>query len=46
VKKDTSKGWLLMVGSKTGKCSVSATAAAVAPNYAALNRQQFWSVVK
>jgi hypothetical protein len=46
VKKDTSKGWLLTVGSKTGKCSVLATAAAVSPNYAALNRQQYWSVVK
>jgi hypothetical protein len=46
VKKNTSKGWLLTVGSKTGKCSVKATAAAVSPNYAALNRSQSWSVNK
>lgn len=47
VKKDTSKGWLLKVkGTPPAKCSVVATAAAVPPNYAPLNRQQFWSVVK
>jgi len=46
VTKSTSKGWRLKVGSKTGKCSVIATAAAVPPNYAAVNRKQFWSVVK
>lgn len=46
VKKDTSKGWLLVVGTKTGKCSVLASAAALSPNYAALSRQQSWSAVK
>jgi len=46
VKKNTSKGWLLIAGTKKGKCSVLASAAAVSPNYAALSRQQNWSVVK
>lgn len=46
VKKDKSKGWLLKVGSRSGKCSVKATAAAISPNYSALNRKQYWSAVK
>jgi hypothetical protein len=46
VVKDSSKGWLLKVGKKTGKCSVTATAAAVPPNYAALNTASYWTVVK
>ena len=46
VVKDSSKGWLLKVGKKTGKCSVTATSAAVPPNYAALNTASAWTVVK
>ena len=43
VKLDKSKGWLLKVGSKKGKCSAAAVAAGVPPNYAPLDREQFWS---
>ncbi len=46
VVKDSSKGWLLRVGKKTGECSVTATSAAVPPNFAALNTASYWTVVK
>jgi len=46
VEKASSKGWHLKVGKKTGKCSVTATAAAIPPNYAALNAASTWTVVK
>jgi hypothetical protein len=44
VVKSSSKGWLLKVGTKTGKCSVVATAAAIVPNYAALDWTAYWTV--
>ncbi len=46
VGKDKKKRWVLTVGKKTGKCSVSATSPAVPPNYAGLNTGAAWTVVK
>ena len=46
VTRDKKKRWVLKVGKKVGKCSVSATSPAVPPNYAGLDTGAAWSVVK